>query len=103
MSGRRTRTRRTRTRRVKLKGSEKRDKYQDLAREVKKIWNMKVTVIPIAIGALGTVSKEMVQGLEDLGIRGRVETIQITAVFISARIVRRVKETCGDLLSLKLQ
>ena len=33
---------------VKLKESEK-NEYQDLAREVNKLWNMKVTVIPIAL------------------------------------------------------
>ena len=43
--------------RVKLKESENRDKYLDLARELKKLWNMKVTVIPIVISALGTVTK----------------------------------------------
>ena len=36
--------------------SEKRDKYLDLARELKK-GNMKVTVIPIVVGALGTIPK----------------------------------------------
>ena len=48
-------------RRVKLKESQKRDKYQDLARELKKLWNMKVTVIPIVIGALGTVTNRLVK------------------------------------------
>ena len=42
--------------RVKLKESEKRDKYLDLARELKKLWNMKVT-IPIVNGTLHTVTK----------------------------------------------
>ena len=37
-----------------------------------------VTVIPMVIDMLGTVSKRLVQGLEDLDIRGRVETIQTT-------------------------
>ena len=46
--------------RVKLKESKKRDKYPDLARELKKLWNMKVMVIPIVIGALGTVTKGLV-------------------------------------------
>ena len=46
---------------VKLKESEKRYKYVDLARELKKIWNMKVTVIPIVIGALCTVTHGLVQ------------------------------------------
>ena len=49
--------------RVKLKECKKKDTFQDLARELKKLWNMKVTVIPIVIGALGTVTKGLVQGL----------------------------------------
>ena len=52
--------------RMKLKEGEKRDKYRDLARELKKLWNMKVRVIPIVIGALGIVTKGLVQGLENL-------------------------------------
>ena len=32
---------------------------------------MKVTVIPIVIGALGTVTKRLVQGSEKLEIKGR--------------------------------
>ena len=80
--------------RVKLKKSEKQDKYLDLTRELKKLWNMKVTVIPIVIGALSTVTNGLVQRLEDLEIRRRVETIQTTALLGSARILRRVLETC---------
>ena len=41
---------------VKLKESEKKYKYLDLARELKKLWNMKVTITPIVTGALGTVT-----------------------------------------------
>ena len=37
---------------------------------------MKVMVIPIVIVALGTVTKGLVQGLEDLEIGRRMETIQ---------------------------
>ena len=51
---------------VKLKESEKRNKYLDLARELKKLWNMKVTVIPFIIGALGTVTNGIKKGLVDL-------------------------------------
>ena len=43
--------------RIKLNESEKKDKYLDLARELKKLWNMKVTIIPIVIGAFVTVTK----------------------------------------------
>ena len=43
--------------RIKLKECEKRDKYLDLARELKKLWSMKVTILPIVISTFGTVSK----------------------------------------------
>ena len=55
--------------------------------------NMKVTVIPVVIGALGTVIKSLVRMLEELEIRGRGENIQTTALFRTARILRRVLET----------
>ena len=62
--------------RVKIKG-EKIDKYLNPARELKrKTWSMWVTVIPIVIGALKTVSN----GLEQLEIKGRIQTIQTTAL-----------------------
>ena len=86
--------------RVKLKDSEKKDKYLDLAWELKKLRNMEVKIIPIVIGGLSTVTKGLVQGLEDLEIIGRVETIQTIALL---RILRRVLETWRNLLSLKLQ
>ena len=89
--------------RIKLKESEKKDKYLDLARELKKLWNMKVIIIPIMIDAFGTVTKELLKGLEDLEIRGRVETIQTTRLLRMAWILRRVLETWRDLLLLKLQ
>ena len=48
--------------RIKLKESEKKDKYLDLARELKKLWNMKVTIIPIVNDAFGTVTKGLLKG-----------------------------------------
>ena len=40
--------------RVDTKELEKIKHYQDLARELRKIWNMKVKIIPLLIDALGT-------------------------------------------------
>ena len=62
--------------RIKLKECEKKDNYLDLGRELKKLWNMKVTIIPIVIGAFGTVTKRLLKWLEDLEVGERVETIQ---------------------------
>ena len=89
--------------RIKLKEYEKRDKYLDLARELKKQWKMKVTIITIVIGAFGTVTKGLLKGLKDLEVGDRVETIQTTALLRTVRILRRVLETWGDLLALNLQ
>ena len=87
----------------KLTECEKKDKYLDLARELKKLWNMKVTFVPILSGALGTITKGFLKGLEVLVVGGRVETIQMTALLRMVRILRRVTETWWDLVSLKLQ
>ncbi len=54
---------------------------------------MKVTTIPIVIGAFGTVTKGLIKGLEDLEVGGRVKTIQTTALLKTARTLRRVLET----------
>ena len=43
--------------RIKLKECEKKDKFLAFARELKKLWNVQVTIILIVIGAFGTVTK----------------------------------------------
>ena len=50
--------------RIKWKENKKKDKYLEITRELKKLWNMKMTVIPIVVGTVGTVTKGLVQGLE---------------------------------------
>ena len=77
----------------KLTESEKKDKYLALARELKKLWNMQVTIIPVVIGVFETVTKGLLKGLEDWEVGGRVETIQTTALLRTARIPKRVLET----------
>ena len=37
---------------------------------MKKLWNMQVTIIPIVIGAFGTVTKGLLRGLEYLEVSG---------------------------------
>ena len=65
-----------------------------------KLENIDVTGILIVIGALGMVPKDLER---ELKIRGRAETIQTTVLLMSARILRRVLESCGYLQSLSLQ
>ena len=88
---------------IKLKECKMKNKYLHLVREFKKLWNIKVTFIPFVIGAFCIVMKGLLKGLEDLEITVRVETIQTTALLRTVRILRRVLETWGDMLSPKSQ
>ncbi len=45
--------------RVATKETEKIQKYQDLARELCQIWQVKVKVVPVVVGALGTIPKAL--------------------------------------------
>ena len=54
---------------------------------------MTVTVIPIVIGALWTIPKDLIKVLEELEIGGRAETIQTTELLRPARILRGVLDT----------
>ena len=56
---------------------------------------MKVLIILIVIGALGTVTEELVKELEDMKITGQVETIQATTLLRLAKI-----QSPGDLRRL---
>ena len=50
------------------KSEKKRDKFSDFAREIEKLYNMKITKIPVVIGVFGTISKGMVRELEEFEI-----------------------------------
>ena len=53
--------------RVIEREEEKGEKYEDLRMEVTKLWNVrKVVIIPIIIGALGTLSKTLRDILSNL-------------------------------------
>ena len=62
-----------------------------------------MTIIPILIGVLGTDTTGLVQGLEGLKKNGTSEDCLNYSIFEIIRIPRRVLETWGDLLPLKLK
>ena len=87
---------------MKIKENEKIDKYLNLARELRKLWNMRVTVIPGEVGSLGTVPKELKRRLEELEIIGRINTIETTALLRTVRKLKRVLDTRGNFLSFRI-
>ena len=64
---------------------------------------MKVTLMPIVMGAFCTVTKRLVQGMEYLEIRGQEEIIQTTVLLGWAKILVESQETWRALLSTSFQ
>ena len=79
--------------RVKIKENQRRDRYLVFIRQEKKLSIMKVTVIPVVFGALGTDPKGLVREMEEIEIGRRVEAVQIPALLISARILIKIVKT----------
>ena len=77
--------------RVKNKEEEKIEKYQPLKDELSRVWKLKkIMVIPVVVGALGSVSKNSTKHLEKLGKNVKTEVIQKTVLLGTARILRKV-------------
>ena len=51
-----------------MKEDEKIEKYEDLRREISKLWGVQTTVIPIIIGALGTITDRLTSFLTMVGV-----------------------------------
>ena len=72
--------------REKFKESEKKDEYLELAKKLKRLWNMKVTVIPIIVDVLQRIITEP----EELGSeRTRGIHPKTTALFRWASILKK--------------
>ena len=65
----------------------------DHARELKKLWNRKMTVIKIVVSALSMIFKGLEKEQEDMEISRQKNNAQITALLRSARILIRILKT----------
>ena len=69
--------------RVDEKEKEKIQKYQELARELKKLWKKNVKVTPVIIGALGTTPSRLPILLKEIGINTKIVELQKTVLLHS--------------------
>ena len=77
--------------RIFVKEEEKLSNYEELKYELARIWIMKkVTIVPIVIGALGTVTEKIDSWLEQIGIDCPVALLQKGCLLGSARMIRKV-------------
>ena len=80
--------------RVCEKEGDKIEKYQDLKREIGRLWGIRhLEVVPVVVGALGVVSKRLNAWLEKLGVTFRNGMLQKTALLGTARILRKLLES----------
>jgi len=65
-------------------------KYKDLKTEIQRMWNVKPNVIPVIIGATGTISKSFRKYVSNIPGKHEVTELQKTAILDTAHILRKV-------------
>ena len=79
--------------RIGEKENEKVEKYQDLKREIATMWNMRtMQMVPIVVGSLGSVTKNLDKWLGKLNIKNSISLLQKTTLLGTSRILRMVLE-----------
>ena len=67
-------------------------KYQELGRELQKIWNVKVKIITLVVGSLDSIPKWFGDRLKQIGITAGTVQVQKTVLLGMARILRKIIE-----------
>ena len=77
--------------RIREKEIEKIETYQNLKRELKRLWSLKkVEVVPMVVGALGCISKGFSGWMGTHGIKLNVGMVQKSVLLGTTRILRKV-------------
>ena len=66
------------------KEAEKILKYKDLTIEIQRMWDVKTKVIPVIIGAIGTISKSFRKYVSNIPGKYEVKELQKTAILDTA-------------------
>ena len=77
-------------RNVIRKQAEKILKHKDLTIEIQLMWNVKTKVIPVIIGAIGTISKSFSKYVSNIPGKHEVKELQKTAILGTAHTLRKV-------------
>ena len=63
-----------------------------MGRELQKIWNVKVKIIPLSAGSLGAIPKQLGCRLKQIGVTAGTAQVQKTVLLGTARILRKFLE-----------
>ena len=72
------------------KEAEKILNYKDLTIEIQRMWNVKTKVIPVIIGATGTISRSHRKCMSNKPGKHEVKELQKTAILGTAHLLRKV-------------
>ena len=73
------------TSRIEEKELEKTSKYQDVKIEIERLWGKQATVIPVVIGSLGAIPRDLKKHLRTTGL----ESISPSQLLGTAHILRK--------------
>ena len=75
--------------RIYQKSVEKRDRYRDLSVIVIRLWNTATMVVPVIVGALGSIPINLHQSLNSIGLPSTIiPVIQKSVLLSTSRILR---------------
>ena len=77
-------------RNVVQKEEEKKLKYKSLRIEIKRMWNLKCTIVPVIIGATGIVTRSLRKNLETVPGKRSIDSLQKTAILGTSHVIRKV-------------
>jgi len=72
------------------KEAEKKLKYKSLCIEIQRMWNLKCTIVPVIIGATGTVTRSLRKNLEAVPGKHSIDSPQKSAIIGTSHIIRKV-------------
>jgi hypothetical protein len=62
--------------------------YKDLIIEMQRMWNVKTKVIPVIIGATGSISKSLIKHPSNIPGKQEIKELQKTATLSTAHILQ---------------
>ena len=82
---------------IEKKEKDKVGKYQDLGRELQKIWDVKMKIIPLVVGSLGAIPKQFGKRLKQIGVTAGTAQVQKKDLLGIARILNSKATGCGSI------